>query len=192
MFSVEQSADSSLGGLTPKQCQVLDLLIQHKTSKEISRLLGISPHTVDQRILLARAKLNVATRNETAQAYRRLLAERDKTSSPDIYQQSVYGSSDMAEPEQWAQVLEREATDDDVRTGLPAEPDRIRIPPRPRADLLPGGTVRAYHHVLPEAFDGRGGTLLRLGAIVAIAMCMTLLILGGMAIYTELVHMLDS
>jgi DNA-binding CsgD family transcriptional regulator len=190
--STDYGAGGAMGGLTPKQCQVLDLLIQHKTSKEISRQLGISPHTVDQRILLARAKLNVATRSETAQAYRRLLAEQQKSSNPDIYGQSIYGSSAMANPEQWAQVLEREATDGHVRTRPPAEPDSTGSSPRQRADLLPGGTIQAYHHVLPEAFDGRGGTLLRLGAIVAIAVFMTLLILGGMAIYAELVHMLDS
>ena len=190
--ATEQGASDALGGLTPKQIQVLDLLIQHKTSKEISRLLGISPHTVDQRILLARAKLNVASRNEIAQAYRRLLADQDKTSDPDIYQRSVYGSSAMARSAEWAQALDREATDGHVQTGLPAEPDWTGSSPRQRADLLSGGTVRAYHHVLPEAFDGRGGTLMRLGAIVGIAMLMTLMVLGGMAIYTELAHMLDS
>jgi len=64
-----------LPSLTDKQRAVLDLLIEHKTSKEISRELGISPHTVDQRIMLARAKLGVVTRIEVAQAYRRLLAD---------------------------------------------------------------------------------------------------------------------
>ena len=33
---------------------------------------------------------------------------------------------------------------------------------------------------------------MRLGAIVVITVFMTLMILGGMAIYTELAHMLDS
>ena len=37
----------TLAGLTAKQREVLDLLIEHKTSKEIARELGISPHTVD-------------------------------------------------------------------------------------------------------------------------------------------------
>jgi len=194
----EHSVDDPLRGLTTKQCQVLDLLIQHKTSKEISRMLGISPHTVDQRILLARAKLQAGTRSETAQAYRRLLAEQgktfgyDKTSDPDIYQRSIYGSPAMAEPAESAQALDREASDGHVWTGLPAEPDWTGSSPQQRADLLPGDPVQAYYHVLPEAFDGHGGTLLRVGAIVVIAVFMTLMILGGMAIYTELAHMLDS
>lgn len=66
--SSEQTRPDRLLGLTAKQCEVLDLLIEHQTSKEISRKLGISPHTVDQRIMLARAKLNVGTRSEVAQA----------------------------------------------------------------------------------------------------------------------------
>ncbi|MGP4854871.1 helix-turn-helix transcriptional regulator, partial [Klebsiella pneumoniae] len=52
-------------------------------------LLGISPYTVDQRINLARAKLNVANRNEVAHVYRRLV-----TAS----QQSVYEPSYIASP----------------------------------------------------------------------------------------------
>ncbi len=103
--------------LTDKQRQVLDLLIQHKTSKEISRALGISPHTVDQRIMLSRAKLGVSTRSEVAQAYRRLIdaeAPREAALSAEpaqpataanppvaaqpLYEQSVYGFSHVASP----------------------------------------------------------------------------------------------
>lgn len=52
----QQVLDSRTGlqGLTRKQRQVLDLLIEHKTSKEIARRLSISPHTVDQRTQFAK------------------------------------------------------------------------------------------------------------------------------------------
>src|SRR6478752_3465006 len=53
-----------LAGLTAKQREVLDLLIEHKTSKEIARELGISPHTVDQRIQFAKEKLGASSRSE--------------------------------------------------------------------------------------------------------------------------------
>lgn len=43
----ESAGADLLDQLTAKQREVLDLLIEHKTSKEISRQLGISPHTVD-------------------------------------------------------------------------------------------------------------------------------------------------
>lgn len=55
MIVTGELCDNPLVELTAKQREVLDLLIQHMTSKEISRQLGISPHTVDQRIMLARA-----------------------------------------------------------------------------------------------------------------------------------------
>ncbi len=155
-------------------------------------MLGISPHTVDQRILLARAKLQVATRSETAQAYRRLIADQVKISDPDIYHQSIYGSPAVAEVAELAQVLDREATDGHVRNGHTAEPDWTGSSPQQRADLLHDDTIQAYHHVLPEAFNGRSGVVLRLGAIVVITVLITVMILGGMAIYTELARMLDS
>lgn len=42
---VPPSGGNPLDALTEKQREVLELLMEHKTSKEISRLIGISPHT---------------------------------------------------------------------------------------------------------------------------------------------------
>lgn len=179
-------------GLTAKQCQVLDLLIQHKTSKEISRSLGISPHTVDQRIMLARAKLQVTSRSEVAQAYRRLLVERGDTSGPDIYDHSIYGFSDVARTGSSGHDSSREAADTVVSQVRPAAPAEAEIAPRHKAQLRPDEPASDYYHVLPEAFDGPNGTLLRLGVIAMITVFLTLMILGGLAIYAELSHMLDS
>ncbi|MBE1529849.1 DNA-binding CsgD family transcriptional regulator [Sphingopyxis sp. OAS728] len=58
--------------LTEKQRACLDLLIDHRTSKEIARLLDISKHTVDQRLNAARDSLGAQDRNETAFIYRQL------------------------------------------------------------------------------------------------------------------------
>jgi len=44
----------------------------------------------------------------------------------------------------------------------------------------------ADFQVGPEPFDGRHGTLLRLGAIFAIALFLVLVALGGVAIFTQL------
>jgi len=155
-------------------------------------MLGISPHTVDQRIMLARAKLQAGTRSEVAQAYRRLLAEQGNISVSDIYHRSVYGSPEVAEPEESGQGSQQEAADGHALGARPAEPEGKGSSPRQRVDLRPSDAVQAYYHVLPEAFDGRGGTLLRLGAIAMITVFLTLMILGGLAIYSELAHMLDS
>lgn len=193
-----QAGAGDLGGLTAKQREVLDLLIQHKTSKEISRLLGISPHTVDQRIMLARSKLHVATRNEVAQAYRHLLTQEAAGYASETYQQLIYGSSQLGERATIADSSLREAhgpagaAREDQGLDAPDQPHHA-VMTRRRHDLLSGGPVATeYYRVLPEAFDGPGGTLLRLGAIVVIAALLTLVILGGLAIQSELSHMLNG
>jgi DNA-binding CsgD family transcriptional regulator len=64
--------------LTEKQRACLDLLIEHKTSKEIARLLDISKHTVDQRLNLARDTLGAQDRNESAFIYRQMKEKYDR------------------------------------------------------------------------------------------------------------------
>ena len=168
-----------LTALTSKQRDVLDLLIEHKTSKEISRTLGISPHTVDQRIMLARAKLGVATRGEVAQAYRRLVA--DSAASPAIYERSVYGFSDVATGSDAMHIPSR---DDTMVWQQPLSSRREALPKA----ALSGGEALAepYHHVLPEMFDGPYGTYVRLGTIAVFAMFLILIVMGGLAMFAQL------
>lgn len=52
--------------LTPGQLDCLRLVDQHLSSKEIAAELGISPHTVDQRIRQALATLDVERRAQAA------------------------------------------------------------------------------------------------------------------------------
>jgi hypothetical protein len=138
---------------------VLDLLIQHKTSKEIARELGISPHTVDQRIQFAREKLGVQTRSEAAVAYRRLL---------ETCGQATYEDSGVADAAPVA--------DDPFQAGVPARG------PSPRTSMTTG----LDHSVGRELFEGRHGTLFRLGAIVAIAALLVLLVLAALATFSQL------
>jgi DNA-binding CsgD family transcriptional regulator len=56
----------SLTDLTEGQKACLRLVVQHHTSKEIARKLGISRYTVDQRLDAARHKLNAASRKDAA------------------------------------------------------------------------------------------------------------------------------
>ncbi len=55
--------------LTAGQIAVLQLVAQFKSSKEIGRELGISHHTVDQRIKRIQFLLGVATRSEAARVF---------------------------------------------------------------------------------------------------------------------------
>ena len=187
-FSIGGSDPGRKGfdALTAKQREVLDLLIQHKTSKEISRSLGISPYTVDQRINLARAKLDLANRNEVAHVYRQLVL---------AYQQPVYDPSYIAHSP--FSVDSRQRDDTEVET-----PSAILQLASAAQAIAPGyGTITAtagggpaaavYYHVLPEMFDGPYGTVLRLGYMAGIALFLMLVALGGMAMFSQLGVMMD-
>ena len=161
----------AIASLTAKQREVLDLLIQHKTSKEIARRLDISPYTVDQRIHFAKDKLGARTRGEVAMVYRRL---------KEICGHSVYGESGIGIPV--------EDGDDPGGAQLPLpEP----APPEPVGDdRVP--EPEADYSVVPELFDGRYGTLVRLGAIFVIAVMLVFIVLGGLAIYSQLSQLLGG
>jgi len=161
-----------LAGLTAKQREVLDLLIEHKTSKEIARELGISPHTVDQRIQFAKEKLGASSRSEVALLYRRLI---------EICGQLTYQDSRIAAP----------AALPENGPGTQAGPltalwRRERTyPDQPRM-------TESDYAVVPELFEGRYGTLIRLGAIIAIAVFMVFLVLGGLAIFSQLSELMAA
>lgn len=176
MTSIDRGGDP-LGELTAKQREVLNLLIQHKTSKEISRLLGISPHTVDQRIMLARSKLQVATHGEVAQAYRRLI---------ETYEQPVYQESHIASSPVFRQFQGQE----DMAV-LAGGPDLVGSFGQSGSFDQSGSFGQPYYHVLPEMFDGPYGTILRLGLIVAITVFMIVAILGGLTMYSQLATIVD-
>ncbi len=174
---------------TEKQCHVLDLLIEHKTSKEIARALGISPYTVDQRISLARAKLGVASRNELAARYR-VMRRTPGQSSPDL---SAFSQAELVETE--------DESDPHWSTDAP-DADAIRHPESQVKTLVPSANPAVEetpcpttgdfdYRVGPEVFEGRSGGLWRLGAIVATALLLVVTILGLFAIFNQLNAMLS-
>ena len=156
--------ENPLTRLTAKQREVLDLLIEHKTSKEISRVLGISPHTVDQRIMLARDKLRLSSRSEVAKEYRKLLI---------IYERSTYEETHISP----SLMPFNNGNRNEHETLLALiDPDRIELDD-------PGKGQTAYR-VVPEFFDGNRGTLIRLVAIGGITVLLVFIVLGGMAIFS--------
>ncbi len=70
--------------LTEGQKACLRLVLEHNTSKEIARKLGISPFTVDQRLDAARRKLNTASRTDAAKRFAEL--ETHTISQPFVYE----------------------------------------------------------------------------------------------------------
>ena len=176
---MDQGRDTArlLAELTDKQREVLDLLVLHKTSKQIARELDISPHTVDQRITAARRKFEVETRNELAAAYMAALAA---DGSPATYESSVYQSS---------QVESRRETGDEDGGSSTVSVNRGAHaihgePPN-------GAQPVVYHRVVPESFEGRYGLFWRLTAIVGFTLGLLIATLLGLAIFGELSELLQ-
>ncbi len=81
-------SDHRIARLSRGQLEVLRLVDQHLNSKEIAAELGISPHTVDQRIRGAIRLLGVAKRQEAArlvaqvEPYQRLIHQPSHIDAP--------------------------------------------------------------------------------------------------------------
>jgi DNA-binding CsgD family transcriptional regulator len=158
--------------LTGKQKEVLNHLIEHKTSKEISRILGISPHTVDQRIDTARSKLGLASRGELALAWRRHLELTDSPVSRMTHESSGIGDAHSA------------GADRARGSAVPNHAGAFAI-----ADEGTGGFD---HRVGPELFEGRWGTLARLGAIFTIAALFLLVVLIGFGVFVSISELMPG
>ena len=87
------SMDSSFTQLTDGQRDCLRLVYNHLTSKDIARILGVSPHTVDMRLRTSMKVLGVTSRIEAA----RLLVQEEARLglTPETYQPLIYQSPDM-------------------------------------------------------------------------------------------------
>lgn len=70
--------------LSEGQKACLRLVDDHHTSKEIARILGISPFTVDQRLDAARRKLKAASRKDAAKIFAAM--EQGSISEPFVYE----------------------------------------------------------------------------------------------------------
>jgi DNA-binding CsgD family transcriptional regulator len=70
-------APASLSVLTDKQREVLALVADNRTSKEIAGRLGISESAVNQRIEMVRARLGGLPRGELARLYRQEFTPED-------------------------------------------------------------------------------------------------------------------
>lgn len=164
MLREHLNGHGTLSGLTAKQRQVLDLLMDHKTSKEIARELRISPHTVDQRIQFAKDKLGARSRSDVAVIYRRLL----------VSERMTYEDSGIASPAPQADRQSR------ARKSFSVPERQIRIESGSPQE------TEADYQVARELFEGRNGTVVRLVAIVAAAMLLMLLVVGGLTLLVQL------
>ena len=70
-FARNEAAIRSLG-LTPRECEILDLLASGESNKELARRLGISPNTVKTHIARLYEKLGVQRRVQAIEQARAL------------------------------------------------------------------------------------------------------------------------
>jgi DNA-binding CsgD family transcriptional regulator len=91
-MSATTKAPASLPALTAKQREVLALVADNRTSKEIAARLGISESAVNQRIEMVRARLGGLPRGELARLYRQeyLEPEPDQTGTNIPTWQKIY------------------------------------------------------------------------------------------------------
>lgn len=178
--------------LTAGQREVLALVTDHATSKEIARVLGISPHTVDARMRAALQTLKVASRREAAVIYRAAMA-----AEPDMnpYQLSAYQASRLADE---AGEDDNEPQDDDRDEAVVAAPPRADTVFEARvAEPAMGADAALWApvHVAPgPQFRLWGGVndLTKAQRIIAIVVIMVLamlafgMLLSGMEALSEL------
>lgn len=158
--------------LTDKQREVLDLLIEHKTSKEIARELGISPHTVEQRLRYAKHKLNVSRRSDLASTYRRLRATCEEIAYEDLDLDSLVNHFNP-------------------NGGTSAQPSvAIAGLSGPFKGQSANETASEMARIVPAMFEGRTGTWMRIGAIFVIAFCIIVTGLAGLAVFEQLSKLL--
>lgn len=112
--------EANLLALTDGQRDCLRLVYNHMKSKDIARILGVSPHTVDQRLRIAMRTLGVTSRIEAA----RLLVQEESggETTPDMYQPLIYQAPDIAGAINPA-TMQSPALDGSGETGSPIYSD---------------------------------------------------------------------
>jgi len=93
---------STMDRLSPGQVEVLLLVDLHHSSKEIAARLGISPHTVDQRIRGALEKLGVERRGEAARMVAAAILPDDPTYQRLIHQSPHIDAAALARHQEGA------------------------------------------------------------------------------------------
>ncbi|HMO74741.1 MAG TPA: helix-turn-helix transcriptional regulator [Sphingopyxis sp.] len=91
---VQGDPDNYVSLLSAAQIETLRHVFEHKNSKEIARLMDVSPHTVDERVRRSLKKLNVSNRIEAAT----ILARNGVFEDVTPYQPLTYQPGDLAAP----------------------------------------------------------------------------------------------
>jgi len=88
---VQGDPDNYISLLSAAQIETLRHVFEHKNSKQIARIMGVSPHTVDERVRRSLKKLNVSNRIEAS----RILAAHGVFDDVTPYQPLTYQLIDL-------------------------------------------------------------------------------------------------
>ena len=91
--SVQGDPDNYISLLSAAQIETLRHVYEHKNSKQIARLMNVSPHTVDERVRRSLKKLNASNRIEAA----RILAVHGVFDHVTPYQPLTYQLIDLGD-----------------------------------------------------------------------------------------------
>ena len=171
----EDNASGDLAGLSAKQCEVLDLLLEHKSNKEIARLLGISPSAVDQRLAAARLRLGTTRRGDTALAYARLKGT------------CVNSTGGFAQVASGGQIADEDGEDE--VGGLLLFEDIGLFPGPAAGNPLPWPEQQPPHPGL-RGLAVPASPLVRLGLIIVFALLIVVVALIGMSVTQSVVVLL--
>jgi DNA-binding CsgD family transcriptional regulator len=161
--------------LTVKQREVMMLVADNRTSKEIAGLLGISESAVNQRIEIIRSRLGGLPRGEMARLYRQEFA-REQTLA------ATY-------PPIWKKIQVQSAAEQDQSTGAEGRPGDATAGLQ-QGSREPGVGSQPSHSLLPAVPIRRGRE--ELYSKLLHMLLVTLLIVAGIstaAIVTQAVGM---
>lgn len=203
-----------LGDLTEKQREVLSLIADNRTSKEIAGFLGITESAVNQRIESIRARLGGVPRAHLARLFRQLTQADDlQNDVPDKGEPQETGDSTTCNSLTADNIqltltpADADREDGSLRVApyssqgaeaVTAPPPEAALPELPMAEsaaaelTLPEWTLagRATLQVVPPLLDGKHGTVNRLLAMVGIAVGLLVLVLVGLGVAQALNKML--
>ena len=148
--------------LTDKQVEVLDLLIEHRSTKQIAQILRISPSAVDKRLYGAADRLGESDRRQLARKYARL---------KDACEKHTGGFSHLEIPQTLTHSPDRDAE----------VPGRFTFNDAASFESFAPWTQDRRLPFL-EKLDSRAGRLGRLALIVATAALIAMLLLASFAI----------
>lgn len=158
----DNQTERLFASLTPKQREVMELVADNRTTKEIGNALRISDSAVNQRINALRAKFGNVTRSELARIFRAHSTTRADPADPQALRdhdtcQQMTGENLQLQPDANSPQLASQDDEVGVFTLADAVQFRIDTPWQEPTDI----------RVVPRMLDGSNSLLVR-GALIAV------------------------